>query len=54
VAISFCEDEGFDGKTILEVAEEIRFQLSHCCPKGTKKPYVSEDEQVKFTFKTMF
>lgn len=51
MAINFCEEEGIGGVSVMEVAEEMRFQLSNNCPKGTKKPYVAEADQMKFVYR---
>ncbi len=47
-ALKFADLEGYDLHTAVKLADKIRFAMSHECPKSTNKPYVSEDEQVKF------
>jgi hypothetical protein len=50
MAIDFCEDNPQHEFNVLHLAEDFRRSLSHFCPKGTKKPYVSEHEQILFLY----
>lgn len=50
MAIDYCEDCADPKPHVLHVAENYRRCLSQFCPKGTKKPYVSEDDQIKFLY----
>lgn len=53
MAIDYCEDCPDPKPHVLHVAENYRRCLSQSCPKGTKKPYVSEDDQIKFVYSSM-
>jgi hypothetical protein len=50
MAIDYCEDNPNQAQNVLSVAENFRLNLSHFCPKGTKKPYVPETDQIKFCY----
>lgn len=47
------EHHNLDPIASLGVAEEVRYVLSNECPKGTSKPYVEEEEQISFVFRSM-
>lgn len=53
MAIDFCEDYPDHTLSVLDLAETTRQKLSHFCPKGTKKPYVDESEQIMFSHYSM-
>ncbi len=53
IAMDFCESYEIEGPVVLEVAEEIRWQLLNNGPKGAGKPYVDEAEQISFVFKSI-
>ncbi len=53
MAIDYCDDCPDPKPHVLHVAEKFRLCLSQFCPKGTKKPYVSEDDQIKFIYSSM-
>ena len=50
MAIDYCEDNPDHDQNVLFLAENYRLGLSRFCPKGTKKPYVSEREQIMFYY----
>lgn len=50
MAIDYCDDYPGHKENVLFLAENFRLGLSRFCPKGTKKPYVSEDEQIIFYY----
>jgi fructose-specific component phosphotransferase system IIB-like protein len=50
MAIDYCEDNPNQAQNVISVAENFRLNLSHFCPKGTKKPYVPETDQIKFCY----
>jgi hypothetical protein len=53
MAIDYCEECPDPKPHVLHVAENFRLCLSQCYPKGTKKPYVSEEDQIKFVYSSM-
>ncbi|WP_394152131.1 hypothetical protein [Loktanella salsilacus] len=50
MALDFCEDNPQDGINVFSIAEEFRRALSENGPKGTTKPYVNPDDQIKFSY----
>lgn len=50
MAMDYCEDYPGHEENVLFLAENYRLGLSRFCPKGTKKPYISEDEQILFYY----
>ena len=50
MAIDHCDDSPDPKPHVLHVAENYRRALCHFCPKGTKNPYVSKDEQIRFSY----
>jgi len=48
MAMDYCEDNPGKGLEVLDVAERFRLGLSQGFPKGTRKPYVPEAEQISF------
>ena len=53
MALDFCEDNPQDEINVLYMAEEFRRVLSENGPKGTTKPYVNPDDQIKFSYISM-
>ncbi|MBT0958207.1 hypothetical protein IV417_12485 [Alphaproteobacteria bacterium KMM 3653] len=39
-------------KDVLGMAEEMRLMLCSNCPKGTSEPYVNQDDQISFVYKS--
>ena len=52
MAMDYCDEFSKQGEHVLLLAENYRWGLSYFCPKGTKVPYVSTDEQTKFLYKS--
>lgn len=50
MALDYFDDYPESEQNVLHLAEDYRQGLSRFCPKGTKAPYVSENEQVKFVY----
>lgn len=50
MALDFCEEHPMPQANLLHLAEQYRQELSHNCPKGTSKPYVSSEEQISFVY----
>lgn len=50
MAMDYCEDNPDHNQNVLFLAENFRLDLSRFCPKGTQKPYVSEQEQIMFYY----
>lgn len=50
MAMDYCEDNPDHNQNVLFLAENFRLDLSRFCPKGTKKPYVPEQEQIMFCY----
>ena len=50
MAMDYCEENPDHDMNVLQIAESYRRTLSDHCPKGTSKPYVSADEQIKFIY----
>jgi hypothetical protein len=53
MAIDYCEDNPRVRPDVLRVADKVRLLLSENCPKGTSKPYVDPNEQIKFIYLSM-
>jgi hypothetical protein len=53
MAIDHCEESPDPKQNVLHVAESFRRCLSLNCPKGTQKPYVAQDSQIKFEYLSM-
>ncbi len=53
MAMDYCDEHPNQGEHVLFLAESYRRGLSHFCPKGTKAPYVSPVEQIKFCFESI-
>ena len=54
MALDYCEDYPDHDQHVLDLAENFRRGLSQFCPKGTKKPYVAEGEQIIFHYISIF
>jgi hypothetical protein len=54
MALDYCEDYPDHDQKVLDLAENFRRGLSQFCPKGTKKPYVAEGEQIIFRYISIF
>lgn len=52
MAISYCEDNPSQSINILHLAERFRCSLCENCPKGTSKPYVNQNIQFSFPYKS--
>lgn len=50
MAIDYCKELPDPKPNVLLVAENFRRCLSHFCPRGTRKPYVSADAQIMFSY----
>ena len=50
MAITYLEDNRDQNWDVLDLAETFRSILSSSCPKGTREPYVSSTEQIKFHY----
>lgn len=48
MAMDYCEEYPNHEEHVLDMAENYRRGLSLFCPKGTKNPYVAEDDQTMF------
>ncbi len=53
MALDLHEGSDLPLSVTLSFAEEIRVALSYHCPRGTKKPYVDEGEQISFVSKAV-
>lgn len=50
MAIDCFDQDAGTGWKILSLAEDFRRNLSSCCPRTTKKPYIPASEQIKFIY----
>lgn len=53
-AVIICRQLQITGRDVVLFAEEIRFALSNERPKGQKKAYVPEEEQISFRLNSEF
>jgi hypothetical protein len=55
MALDFCEDNPpAETEHVLDLAERYRRILSENCPRGTDKAYVDPEEQISFSYKSVF
>lgn len=50
MAIDYCDEYPNQNENVLDLAENYRRGLSSFCPKGTNDPYISESEQILFSY----